>query len=230
VKHIVSFSGGKDSTAMLLMMLEKGMQVDEVVFADTQMEFPEMYEYIDKIEQVTGIAVTRTVPNHTWDEFFYGTYVRGKSEGKVRGFPFTAGMGCWARRELKLTPMKKAMGKGNVIYIGIAADEVGRTHRTTYAENINDYKFPLIEFNMTERDCIDYLKDRDLLNPLYERFDRLGCWCCPKQSLKSLLNLYHFYPDLWRQLLKYQDTSPITFKPDYSAYYFDSLFSQPTMF
>ncbi len=27
-RHIVSFSGGKDSTAMLLMMLERGMQVD----------------------------------------------------------------------------------------------------------------------------------------------------------------------------------------------------------
>lgn len=26
-KHIVSFSGGKDSTAMLLMMIDKGMQI-----------------------------------------------------------------------------------------------------------------------------------------------------------------------------------------------------------
>ena len=32
MKHIVQFSGGKDSTCMLLMMLEKGMQVDEIRF------------------------------------------------------------------------------------------------------------------------------------------------------------------------------------------------------
>ena len=43
VKHIVSFSGGKDSTAMLLMMLEKKMQVDEIIFCDTGKEFPQMY-------------------------------------------------------------------------------------------------------------------------------------------------------------------------------------------
>ena len=39
MKHIVSFSGGKDSTAMLLMMLEKGMKVDYIVFVDTGKEF-----------------------------------------------------------------------------------------------------------------------------------------------------------------------------------------------
>ena len=41
--HAVSLSGGKDSTAMLLMMIEKGMPVDGVFWADTGMEFPEMW-------------------------------------------------------------------------------------------------------------------------------------------------------------------------------------------
>ena len=40
--HAVSLSGGKDSTAMLLMMLEKEMPIDCVLWADTGMEFPEM--------------------------------------------------------------------------------------------------------------------------------------------------------------------------------------------
>lgn len=35
MKHIVKFSGGKDSTAMLLMMLERGLPVDEIIFCDT---------------------------------------------------------------------------------------------------------------------------------------------------------------------------------------------------
>lgn len=37
--HVVSFSGGKDSTALLLRMLELGMKVDEVLNCDTYMEF-----------------------------------------------------------------------------------------------------------------------------------------------------------------------------------------------
>ena len=47
-KHIVSFSGGKDSTAMLLKMIEKGMPIDEIIFCDTTAEFPEMYDHIKK--------------------------------------------------------------------------------------------------------------------------------------------------------------------------------------
>ena len=36
----VSFSGGKDSTAMTLKMLEDGWTVDEIIFADTGKDFP----------------------------------------------------------------------------------------------------------------------------------------------------------------------------------------------
>lgn len=47
--HIVSFSGGKDSTAMLLMMLERKMPIDEIIFCDTGKEFPQMYEHFDRV-------------------------------------------------------------------------------------------------------------------------------------------------------------------------------------
>lgn len=46
MKHIVSFSGGKDSTLMLILMLKKGMPIDDIIFADTGMEFRELYDYI----------------------------------------------------------------------------------------------------------------------------------------------------------------------------------------
>lgn len=51
MKHIVSFSGGKDSTAMLLMMIEKGMPIDDIIFCDTGAEFPAMYEHIKQVEK-----------------------------------------------------------------------------------------------------------------------------------------------------------------------------------
>jgi len=43
MEHL-NFSGGKDSTAMLLRMIDKGRRPDKIVFADTGMEFPEMYD------------------------------------------------------------------------------------------------------------------------------------------------------------------------------------------
>ena len=54
MEHIVSFSGGKDSTAMLLMMLEKNMPIDEIIFCDTGKEFTQMYEHIEKVQKYIG--------------------------------------------------------------------------------------------------------------------------------------------------------------------------------
>ena len=47
--NIVSFSGGKDSTALLLMMLERGIKVDYIVCVDTGKEFPQMYEHFHRV-------------------------------------------------------------------------------------------------------------------------------------------------------------------------------------
>ena len=52
--NVVQFSGGKDSTAMLLMMLEKNMPIDDIIFCDTGKEFPQIYEHIEKMNKYIG--------------------------------------------------------------------------------------------------------------------------------------------------------------------------------
>lgn len=47
----VSFSGGKDSTAMLLMMLERKMTIDRIFFVDTTKEYPCLYRHIEKVQR-----------------------------------------------------------------------------------------------------------------------------------------------------------------------------------
>ncbi|HBG8604073.1 TPA: phosphoadenosine phosphosulfate reductase family protein, partial [Clostridioides difficile] len=47
MKYVASFSGGKDSAAMLLLILEKKLPLDEIVFIDTGLEFEEIYDIID---------------------------------------------------------------------------------------------------------------------------------------------------------------------------------------
>ena len=65
----VSFSGGKDSTAMLLMMLEKGMPVDEIIFCDTGMEFPEVYQHIKQVEKYIGRKITRLSADYSFEYY-----------------------------------------------------------------------------------------------------------------------------------------------------------------
>lgn len=45
-KNIISVSGGKDSTALLLLAIERGTENMEAVFADTGNEHPQTYEYV----------------------------------------------------------------------------------------------------------------------------------------------------------------------------------------
>ena len=58
MNNVVSFSGGKDSTAMALLMLEKGVPIHSVVAFDTGWEFPQMYEHWDQFERYTGLKIT----------------------------------------------------------------------------------------------------------------------------------------------------------------------------
>ena len=52
---------------------------------------------------------------------------------------------------------------------------------------------------------------------LYEDFDRVSCWCCPLQPLKSLRTLYHKYPELWEKLKAMDKKAAYSFKPNYSV-------------
>jgi len=215
-KHIVSFSGGKDSTTMLLMMLEKGMQIDEIVFCDTKLEFPKMYVYIEKIKEYIKLKydmnITTISAEDGWDEWFYRIKKRGKYIGTIYGFPMT--LRAWCNDRIKMKPINnyyKKQGE-HIRYIGIAYDEPKRYKRLE-----DNWKAPLYEWKIKESDCIDYLKEKGLHNPLYNKFNRLGCWCCPKQSLKSLRVLYREYPDLWKKLEKYQISSRTKFRIDYSV-------------
>ena len=62
--HIVGLSGGKDSTATLLLAIDrKGRENVRPVFADTGNEHPETYAYLQYLEEKLGVAVVRLKPD-----------------------------------------------------------------------------------------------------------------------------------------------------------------------
>ena len=56
--NIISLSGGKDSTALLLKAIELNIEC-EAVFADTGHEHEETYKYVDYLEKRLGIKIRR---------------------------------------------------------------------------------------------------------------------------------------------------------------------------
>jgi len=60
-RHILSLSGGKDSTALALYMRDRVPQM-EYVFCDTGEELAETYDYLLKIEAQLGVRITKLNP------------------------------------------------------------------------------------------------------------------------------------------------------------------------
>lgn len=134
-RNVVALSGGKDSTAMLLMMLEKDIVVDEIVFCDTTVEFPGMYDHLDKLEQNLGRKITRLIPDH---DFEYYVLYHEKKNSKVpktskyyntTGYGFPTFQVRWCTRKFKINPMDKFLRQTDTNYIGITKDEEHRTKR-----------------------------------------------------------------------------------------------------
>lgn len=207
-KYIASWSGGKDSTFMVDELLRRGYPLDEIVFCDTGMEFPEMYAYIEKCKlywerKHPGVKITLLNYGDKSKEIYENwsgqPFKKGRYRGQVRGFPFHMGMS-WCTRELKINPVDKHIkenysGIDLYKYIGIAVDEPKRV-----PADWGNHIYPMVDWGITEAQAEQILKDRGLHNPLYNHFDRTGCWHCPKQSLKSLNTLRNEYPELWHEL------------------------------
>jgi len=222
--HIVNFSGGKDSTAMLLRMIELGEKIDYIVFADTGYEFPLLYDYISMIEKRIGREIKILKPSSSFDSWRFGKLSRGKNKGEIRGFPQVI-TPCYWMREAKFKSIQDFCKKfpHKVNYLGIASDEKDRVQKD------DSLRYPLIEWGWSEEDCIDYLQKHDLMNDLYNHFSRIGCWMCPKQSDYSKYMLWKHYRYLWDKLREMEqenlrDTNRGIFIKSISSY--DKFFEQ----
>lgn len=113
--HLVSFSGGKDSTAMLLGMLEHDMKIDCILFCDTGLEFPAMYEHIAKVEQDIGRKITVVKADHTYEEFMFDVPVRRSADSPVvrqygehfTGYGWPGPRQRWCTTRLKAMPRER---------------------------------------------------------------------------------------------------------------------------
>jgi len=215
-KHIVSLSGGKDSTAMLLRLLEENYPVDLILYCDTGLEFPEMYDHLRRLEEYIHRPIVRLYPPHRFEYFFYEYSPERKNPAlsKYRGLSWPGPKSRWCTGRLKHRVIEAYLRELKqeyhlIQYVGIAADE---------EERIKDLQYPLVKWAMTEKDCLTYCYKRGFdWGGLYDIFSRVSCWCCPLQSLSELRKLYEHFPHLWRQLEQWDNTTWRQFRADYSV-------------
>ena len=221
MKRIVNLSGGKDSTAMLLMMLENDIAIDYIVFADTGKDFPQMLLHLEKLEAYIAARypfapkITRLKAEKTFDYLmFEHEKTKGKRKGQY-GYGWTTMLARWCTAQLKeavINKFCKGLGDSYIHYIGIAADEPKRLRLDPRKE------YPLAKWNITEEMALQYCYDRGFdWGGLYKHFDRVSCWCCPLKNLRELKTLWRYYPDLWTELRQMDERAFNQFRADYSV-------------
>lgn len=212
MKYISSFSGGKDSTATIVLAHEHNEPLDLIIFSEVMFDkniSGELPEHIDFIKnkciplfESWGYKVVVLHSSKTFVDYFHRKAVKGKSIGMKKGFPMSGH--CGVQSECKMKPIRdfyKTMSDDFIQYIGIAIDETKRLARLNGTNKIS----LLEKYGYTERMAYDLCKKYDLLSPIYDFAPRGGCWFCPNARDNELRHLRKCHPKLWKRLLELEE-------------------------
>jgi 3'-phosphoadenosine 5'-phosphosulfate sulfotransferase (PAPS reductase)/FAD synthetase len=212
--NILSLSGGKDSTAMLHVCLERGIKIDAVVFFDTGWDFPQMYDHLELVERKTGIKIEIIKPKKPFDYWMFEREIIAR-KGPMKGLVYRVGYGWphmfsrWCTR-LKIDTLDRYSRQfdNSIQLVGFAADEMRRKEKTEKNSKIPT-RFPLVESGITESMALEICKSQGYnWGGLYDIFDRVSCYCCPLQGKKSLRKLRLHFPNLWEKILEKDAINP----------------------
>ena len=197
-RHILSLSGGKDSTALAVYMRDRVPEM-EYVFCDTGKELTETYDYLQKVEAYLGrkiVVLNSAVGFDHWLEL-YGGYLPSPQAR-------------WCTRMLKIIPFEQYVGDDTVYsYIGIRADE----DRQGYISSKPNIKpvYPFKEDGVTHDDVFRILDQCGLGVPDYYKWrSRSGCYFCFFQRRIEWVGLMRTHPDLFENAKRYEKYDPET--------------------
>ncbi len=174
----VSFSGGKDSLATLLLTMDAGLELP-IMFIDTGIEFPETVEHVYSLAEQLGLKLLVGRPNSS---FFDNLEKFGPPGRDYR----------WCCKSSKLGPITQLIREnypeGVLTFIGQrrfesdTREKKGAVWKNPWVP-LQKGASPVQEW--TALDIWLYIFSHKVpYNPLYEKgFQRIGCWLCPSCDL-----------------------------------------------
>jgi len=167
MKYIASWSGGKDSTASIILAHEYNEPLDLIIFSEVMFdenisgELPEHMDFIYRailIFEDWGYEVKILHAKSNYMDLFMRMPSKGKrvGTGMRTGFPMSGK--CQINRDVKIKPIKKFLSevKEEIMqYVGIAIDEPSRLERVFREKNQMSL---LQKYEYTERMAYDLCK------------------------------------------------------------------------
>lgn len=202
-KHkIVSFAGGKDS-AVVSLLTEKALGKIPLFFADTTLEYPETYQFVEQFAKNYNFELVRDESGNYYkskQDFFELCERLGPPSIRYR----------WCCYIFKAYPISKFYEKLNekvLAFSGIRSNEsLSRKHLPSISETKKITRqilaHPIIDWK--EAEVWYYLLSKNVIyNPLYELgYTRVGCWPCPNTGPTMCFFRKLTHPNLWGKLEK----------------------------
>lgn len=193
MNQFVAFSGGKDSTALALLM-----PAAVPVFTDTRWEFPQVYRHIAEFERVTGRDVLR-IQHPDWP---------GGIPEYIEHSAFLPGHGArWCTRMFKIETYN-AYIKTHLpaeLFIGLRADEPEREGNLTLMEGLT-IRYPLREQGLGLADVLHICLDNGLLPRREVYMARGGCMGCFYKRKSEVQAMAALCPDILDELQRLEES------------------------
>lgn len=214
MRHIASISFGKDSLAMVLELIRREYPIDEAVFFNTGMEFDAIYQVRDKavpIMEAHGVKYTELKMEPSFRYLMLEKPVQKKNGEKVHGYSWCGGRCRWGTTA-KQKALNGLLQLGDVMYVGIAADEAMRLEKKRAWVS-----YPLAEWGLTEEDCLKLCYTNGFFweengVQLYDVLSRASCWCCRNKRIAELRNMYRFLPKYWEWMKELQGQTRLPYR------------------
>jgi len=179
---VVSFSGGKDSLATLLLSLDAGLRLP-VLFVDTGLEFPETVEHVHETVRRHGLEL---IEEKAPTDAFFGNLVHfGPPAKDFRWCCKTNKLGPTVGAILRNFPDGVLSLIGQRRYESEARRSKPRVWKNPWTPGQVGAS-PIQEWNALHIWMYIFWK-REPYNPWYERgLDRIGCFLCPASDMGEL--------------------------------------------
>lgn len=213
IRHIVSLSGGKDSTALAIYLKQRHPQIPaEYVFCDTGTELPETYEYLARLEAYLGKRVVRLDAldiigaRRIHGRTAFDMYLKQVFSGFLPN-PRSR----WCTRALKIEPFERFVGTTRAFsYIGIRGDEAREGYKPQKPPVISQQPniLPVYPFRDDGIGIVGVkriLEESGLGFPEYYKWrSRSGCYFCFYQQVGEWQGLAARHPDLFEKAKAYE--------------------------
>lgn len=200
MKHYLSFGGGVNSTAMLILLTERNEEF-ETIFVNHGGDYPETYKYVNYLRD-KGFEITEIIPDVEGSHTIYDYSMKC---GIIPSFRFR-----WCSDKFKVRAVLKHVDVPCIMHIGFDSgeskrvlDSSGKVYNTPPSKAKSksiSYSYPLLDAEMSRADCVDLIQDHGLTVP-----QKSGCWFCPFMRKIEVRQLFLNHPNLYNKAVKMEE-------------------------